>query len=101
MILLFNQEGIILDEIYYCPHHPNFTGECDCRKPKPGMIFKARDKYNIDLSESYYVGDTINDIETGINAKCKTVLVLTGYGSEERKKINNIKKYEILVLLRD
>ena len=88
---LLNQENIFLDKIYYCPHHPDFTGECNCRKPKPGMIFNAKDKFNIDLSESYLVGDTLNDIETGHNANCKTVLVLTGYGREERKKINNIK----------
>lgn len=88
---ILNQEGIVLDEIYYCPHHPDFTGECDCRKPKPGMILSAIDKFNIDLGESYLVGDTLNDIETGYNVNCKTVLVLTGYGREERKKINNIK----------
>ncbi len=55
-----------------------------------GLILKAKDKYGIDLNNSYMVGDTLNDIQTGIKAKCKTVLVLTGYGKEEQKKIGPI-----------
>ena len=71
--------GAFLDDIFYCPHHPDkgFTGErkeykidCDCRKPKPGMILKAAEKYNIDLSKSYVAGDTVNDIKAGIAAGC-------------------------------
>jgi len=88
---ILQQNDIILDGIYYCPHHPDFTGSCDCRKPKPGMMFKAKDKFNIDMKNSFMVGDTLNDIKTGLNANCKTVLVLTGYGAEEQKKIGNIK----------
>ncbi len=91
MIKLLDKNGIALDDIYYCPHHPEFTGICDCRKPKPGMILKAQQKYNIDLSNSFMVGDTLNDIKTGFAAKCKTVLVLTGYGRDECKKIESIK----------
>ncbi|HDZ17988.1 MAG TPA: HAD-IIIA family hydrolase, partial [archaeon] len=66
-------------------------GSCDCRKPNPGMILEAKKKYNIDLDKSYMVGDTLNDIQTGIAAKCKTILVLTGYGKEEQKKIGSVK----------
>jgi len=91
MIDILKKNNIQLDDIYYCPHHPEFTGLCDCRKPKQGMILKAQQKYNIDLSHSYMVGDTLNDIKTGFAAKCKTVLVLTGYGKEEFKKINSKK----------
>ena len=87
---IFNKNNVFLDDIFYCPHHPDYTGECDCRKPKPGMIFKARDKYSIDLKDSFMVGDTLNDIKAGQNANCKTILVLTGHGSEEKKKINEI-----------
>jgi len=87
---ILNENYIKLDDIFYCPHHPDFTGPCDCRKPNPGMILKARDIYNIDLKESFMVGDTLKDIETGLAAKCQTVLVLTGYGEEEREKINEI-----------
>ncbi len=87
---ILKKNNIQLDDIYYCPHHPEFTGPCDCRKPNLGMILKAQLKYNIDLSNSYMVGDTLNDIQTGRAARCKTVLVLTGYGNEEQKKISNI-----------
>ncbi len=88
---ILNQNGIILDDIFYCPHHPDFTGACDCRKPKPGLILKAQRQYNIDLQTSYMVGDTLSDIETGHAANCKTVLVLTGYGLEERNKMFSTK----------
>ena len=88
---ILQQNEIILDGIYYCPHHPDFTGSCDCRKPKPGMMLKAKDKFNIDMKNSFMVGDTLNDIKAGLNANCKTVLVLTGYGAEEQKKIGDIK----------
>ncbi len=88
---VLKQHEVTLTDIFYCPHHPEFTGSCACRKPNPGMILEAKKKYNIDLDNSYMVGDTLNDIQTGIAAKCKTVLVLTGYGTEERKKIGSIK----------
>jgi D,D-heptose 1,7-bisphosphate phosphatase len=87
---ILESNEIFLDDIIYCPHHPKFTGECDCRKPKPGMIFQARDKYNIDLDNSFMVGDTLKDIKAGKNAGCKTILVLTGHGLKEREKIGEI-----------
>ncbi len=86
---VLKKNNIILDDIFYCPHHPDYTGPCDCRKPQPGMIFKAREKHNIDLQSSFMIGDTLRDIEAGLAAQCKTVLVLTGYGFEERDKISN------------
>jgi D-glycero-D-manno-heptose 1,7-bisphosphate phosphatase len=66
-----------IKDIFYCPHMP---GEgCDCRKPQPGLIFQARDKYRIDLTAAVMVGDSAKDIECGSNAGCgKTVLVKTG-----------------------
>lgn len=81
---LLGQEGAYLDGIYYCPHHPDkgFAGErpelkfgCSCRKPKPGMLLKAAQDFNIDLKESWMVGDSKNDILAGINAGCKTALI--------------------------
>ena len=90
MIRILKQNNIELDDIYYCPHHPEFTGPCDCRKPNTGMLLKAQLEYNIDLTNSYIVGDTLNDIQTGKAARCKTVLVLTGYGKEEQKNIGTI-----------
>lgn len=91
MINILKENNIILDDIFYCPHHPDFTGECECRKPKPGMVLKAKEKYNINLKKSFMVGDTLRDIETGYNAQSSTVLVLTGYGMEEQKKNTTIK----------
>ncbi len=90
MIGILKQNNIEIDDIYYCPHHPEFTGQCDCRKPNPGMILKAKLKHNINLNDSYMVGDTLKDIQTGNAANCKTVLLLTGYGKEEQKKISSI-----------
>ena len=87
METLLGKEGAYLDAIYYCPHHPHkgYDGErpelkidCDCRKPKPGMLLKAASDFNIDLSQSWMVGDGENDIKAGINAGCKTALIGNG-----------------------
>jgi len=87
METLLGAEGAYLDAIYFCPHHPHsgYEGEvkelkidCDCRKPKPGMLLKVAEDFNIDLENSWYIGDTTMDIQTGINAGTKTVLVKTG-----------------------
>lgn len=81
------EKGAYLDDIFFCPHHPDkgFPGEvkelkivCDCRKPKIGMLLKAKEKYNIDLNKSWLIGDTRQDVQTGINAGCKTILLTTG-----------------------
>lgn len=74
-----------LDDIYYCPHHPRegtppWCADCECRKPKPGMILKAAREHDIDLSRSYIVGDGVVDIEAGAGAGISGVLVKTGYG---------------------
>lgn len=60
----FKINGIQISKVYHCPHHPKFTGECDCRKPKPGMILSAQKEYNIDLKQSILVGDKNSDIES-------------------------------------
>ena len=81
---LLGQEGAYIDALYYCPHHPDkgFEGErpeykieCGCRKPKPGMLLKAAEDYNIDLSQSIMIGDGKNDMEAGKAAGCQTILV--------------------------
>lgn len=81
---LLGEQGAYVDDIFFCPHHPDrgFPGErpefkidCDCRKPKPGLLFQARDKYNINLAECWMVGDSQRDIEAGQTAGCRTVLV--------------------------
>ena len=85
--------GAYLDGIYFCPHHPHggYEGEvpelkveCMCRKPRPGMIFKAAQDFNIDLSQSWMIGDGENDVKAGLAAGCKTVLI-TGEGSDYKE----------------
>lgn len=80
METLLGQEGAYIDDLFYCPHHPDkgFEGErleykidCECRKPKPGMLLQAAEKYNIDLAASYMVGDDERDMEAGRQAGCK------------------------------
>jgi len=79
------QYGSSVDAIYYCPHHPEaevqkYRVNCDCRKPKPGMLIKGGKKYNIDFQSSFLVGDKWSDIEAGRSVGCKTILVKTGHG---------------------
>ena len=85
---LLAEQGARLDGVYYCPHHPEvgapaYRRECDCRKPKPGMLLRARDEMGIDLGTSYMVGDTVKDLGAGRAVGATTVLVLTGYGRGE------------------
>lgn len=84
METLLGAEGTYLDAIYYCPHHPHkgYEGEvaelkidCVCRKPKPGLLFQAATDFNIDLSQSWMIGDGENDILAGVQAGCKTGLI--------------------------
>ena len=77
--------GAHVDRYYYCPHHPTecigpYRMDCDCRKPKPGLLLKAESEMNLDLARSYLVGDNVTDIEAGIRAGVRSILVLTGYG---------------------
>jgi D-glycero-D-manno-heptose 1,7-bisphosphate phosphatase len=76
---------ISLDGFYFCPHHPQGKLKamvCDCRKPKPGMLFTAAQDHNIDLSQSWMIGDILNDIEAGKRAGCKTILLDNGNETE-------------------
>lgn len=84
METLLGEDGAYLDAIYFCPHHPDkgFDGEipelkfdCDCRKPKPGMLIEAAKDFNIDLKHSWMIGDSESDIIAGKNAGCSTVLI--------------------------
>lgn len=96
METLLGKEGAYLDAIYFCPHHTDkgFEGEvpelkfdCDCRKPKPGMLIHAAKDLNIDLSKSYMVGDGENDVLAGINAGCKSIYI----GEKELKEKDVLK----------
>lgn len=92
--------GAFVDGIYFCPHHTDrgFDGErveykinCDCRKPKPGLLKKAAEDFNIDLSQSFMIGDSNIDIQAGISAGCKDcILIETNAPSELRNAVNSI-----------
>jgi D,D-heptose 1,7-bisphosphate phosphatase len=80
------KHGAFIDDIFFCPHHPDkgfpgekieFKIECECRKPKPGLILQAAGKYNIDLTRSFMVGDSMADVQAGNLAGCKSVLLST------------------------
>ena len=94
MELELGKQGAYLDDLFYCPHHPDkgykgenieFKIDCNCRKPKTGMLKQAANKYNIDLKQSWFIGDTTMDIKTGINAGTKTILVNTGEAGLDKK----------------
>ena len=90
METMLGKEGAYLDGVYYCPHHPDkgFAGEveelkivCECRKPKAGLLLQSAKDFNIDLSQSWMIGDSENDVLAGRNAGCKTALIgETDYG---------------------
>jgi D-glycero-D-manno-heptose 1,7-bisphosphate phosphatase len=80
--------GARLDGMYYCPHHPDagdppYRCSCDCRKPRPGMLERARREMGIDLERSFMIGDSPKDVEVGRRVGATTVLVRTGYGQGE------------------
>lgn len=99
---LLGEEGAYVDALYFCPHHPDkgFEGEnaelkikCDCRKPSGGMIRKAAEDFNIDLSKSFMVGDSERDVLAGIDAGC-TPIFLTG--SDNSVSVPDVRKYKKL-----
>lgn len=94
METLLGLDGAYIDDIYYCPHHPDkgFEGEipelkieCDCRKPKTGMLEKAAREHNIDLSSSIMIGDSTLDIKMAENAGMQSILLKTGQKGEDGK----------------
>lgn len=68
MLGRFVHEGILITKVYYCPHHPDITGPCICRKPAPGLFFRAAEEFGIELSASVLIGDKESDIQAGQNA---------------------------------
>lgn len=74
--------GRNLDGFYFCPHRPEEN--CDCRKPKIGLVIKAKQDFDIDLNQSWFIGDTTSDIKAGKDSGCKTILVQTGYAGRDK-----------------
>lgn len=71
-----------MDGVYYCPHHPDVG--CDCRKPQPGLLYRAAQELELDLARSYLIGDAVSDVEAALAAGCRPILVLTGRGREQQ-----------------
>ncbi len=103
METLLGAQGAYLDGIYFCPHHPDkgFAGEnpvyktdCDCRKPKPGLLLRAAQDLNIDLSVSYMVGDTLTDVQTALAAGCRPVLLCA---KENDPHVSGVQVFEDLL----
>ncbi|UCH14873.1 MAG: HAD family hydrolase [Bacteroidales bacterium] len=112
---LLNEQGAYLDRIYYCPYHPDgvvpqYRKESDWRKPNPGMLLAAADEMDIDLNQSWSIGNSSSDVEAGLQAGCKTILIsrLSQYkstyagpsepkpdykGVNMKEAVNIIKKY--------
>lgn len=100
METLLGQEGAYLDHIYVCPHHPDkgFVGEreelkivCTCRKPEPGLLLKAKDDFNLDLEQSWMIGDSVSDIEAGKKAGTHTILI-----KRQEKSLQDFENIDLL-----
>lgn len=77
--------NVQIDDFFFCPHLAD--DQCECRKPRPGMLFAARDKYDLDLRASFLIGDHSTDMGAGKAAGCTTIFVQTGHGPEELAKM--------------
>ncbi|SFU85187.1 HAD-IIIA family hydrolase [Butyrivibrio sp. M55] len=102
METLLGEKGAYIDALYYCPHHPDkgFDGEipelkfeCECRKPKPGMLLKATEDFNIDLENSWMIGDGANDVLAGKNAGCKTAIISDNNDCNADVCVNNLLEF--------
>ena len=103
MIDFFKDKGLVIDRVYFCPFHPSkgigeYLCDHDDRKPNPGMILKAKKKYDIDLKKSYFIGDRWRDIGAGNRAKCKTIFIDRKYNEKNIFKAKyNIKKIKEII----
>jgi D-glycero-D-manno-heptose 1,7-bisphosphate phosphatase len=87
MCALLQEAGITINDIYYCAHHPEsqipeYRQLCDCRKPLPGLLISAGQDHNIDMENSWMIGDILNDVEAGNRAGCKSILINNGNETE-------------------
>lgn len=81
---LLAQSGARIDAHYFCPHHPDFTGPCDCRKPGPLLYRRAAERFGLDLGASWWVGDRLRDVRAAAALGGRGILVLTGAGRGEQ-----------------
>lgn len=92
LLEMLKEKGAKADALYYCPHHPEkghqgenakYKIDCECRKPKTGMLKQAAEKFGVDLTNCFVIGDQTRDVLTAKNAGCKSILVKTGYGGRD------------------
>jgi D-glycero-D-manno-heptose 1,7-bisphosphate phosphatase len=100
---MLESEGARIDAVYFCPHHPeagntHYTRECDCRKPKTGLIDKAVRELDIDIKHSYLVGDKWSDVELAQRAGVHDVLVTSGFSADDpgNKRAGNVRDPEFI-----
>ncbi len=87
----FESRGVVIDKTYYCPHLPSISGECECRKPKAGMLYKAAKELDIDLSNSIIIGDKERDVEAGFRAGLKECYLLSNRVYKSAKNIQSLR----------
>lgn len=86
-----------IEEIFFCPHHPD--EQCNCRKPKTGLLDRIKEKYTVDFANTYFIGDTATDVQTALATGCKPLLVLTGKAGE--KAFENLEEARTVPKFRD
>ena len=92
----FKKNAVIIEKIYHCPHHPDISGKCTCRKPHDGMLQNAKEEFDIDLDNSIIIGDKERDIEAGLNAGLSET-----YLFDESQTIKKSKATKIVSNLKD
>ena len=95
---MLTRYGATISAYYYCPHHPTdgiapYAKDCECRKPKPGMLLRAKKKFGFDLKRSFIVGDKLVDVQAGKSVGAVAIQVSTGYGVAEKDLCADIRDY--------
>lgn len=93
---LLRQEGAKVDGLYFCPHTDE--DDCDCRKPRIGMFLRAAKEHNLDLEKSFMVGDSVRDYLAGIKMGGRGILIRTGHGKSQEKKISDQEKKPTIIV---
>ncbi len=86
MVRRLGDADVAIAGSYHCPHHPEFTGPCECRKPRPGLFERAARELGLDLARSVFIGDRLRDISAASRWGARAILVTTGYGREEGRE---------------
>jgi D-glycero-D-manno-heptose 1,7-bisphosphate phosphatase len=87
MLAEVHRRGGRIDAVYFCPHHPDEG--CNCRKPRPGLLLQAARDLDIDLAQSWLIGDSVSDVEAALAVGCRPVFVLTGRGREQLRLLRS------------